>query len=471
MIEVLSPLDAAFLRLEDRRSSLHIASTAIFDGPSPSYREAYDAFLTKLPLVPRYRQRVREIPLQLGRPVWIDDPHFSLRYHLRHTALPRPGSDDQLRDLVSRLMSQQLDRGKPLWETWIVDGLQGDRWAVISKLHHCMVDGIAGTDLLSLVLDTDPHAAPPQEPLPPLDPEPGRVRLLMAAASSLPHDPVGAVRSLGSAVTHPRTTADDLALRARGALSYLRLAWPAEPSSLTGPLTPHRRWGWTSITLDDVRVVRKAFGGTVNDVVLSTITRGFRELLLGRDEDLRPHAVRTLVPVSVRRPDARGRFDNRVSAVLADLPIDIADPLEQLAAVRRQLDRLKRSGEAQFGELVTSAGTITPPPLLSLGLTGVFRMPHRHIVTVATNVPGPQQPLYCCGRRMREYYPYVPIADRVRIGVAVTSYDGVLGFGVTADEDSTPDLQVLLDGIPTQLRELVALAQRTQRPEQAHQAG
>lgn len=458
-MEVMSPLDAAFLRIEDRHTSLHIASLSIFDGPPPSYEQMHRAFQSKLHLVPRYRQRVVEVPLRLGRPVWVDDTHFSLNYHLRHTALPRPGSGAQLRDLVGRLMSQQLDRGKPLWETWVVEGLEGDRWAVVSKIHHCMVDGIAGTDLISLVLDASADAPPPEVPAEPAKPaEPHPAQLALSAALSLPVTPAAVLRSATHAVTHPVETAKDAALTTRGAVAWLRLARPAAASSLTGPITPHRRWGWTSSTLADVRVVRHALGGTVNDVVLTAVTRGFRELLLARGEAPDSHAVRTLVPVSVRRPDARGVFDNRVSAMIADLPVGAETAATRLRAVRDELDRLKHSGEPQFGELLTSAGVLVPPPLLSLGLTGIFRLPHRHLVTVATNVPGPQLPLYCCGRRMREYYPYVPIADRLRIGVAITSYDGVLGFGVTADEDSTPDLQVLLDGIDAELRDLVELA-------------
>ena len=456
-MEVLSPLDAAFLRLESRSTSLHIASVAIFDGPPPSYDEMFRAYQAKLQLVPRYRQRVAEVPLRLGRPVWIDDPHFNLRYHLRHTALPRPGTEQQLRDLVGRLMSQQLDRGKPLWETWIVDGLDGDRWAAVSKVHHCMVDGIAGTDLMGLVLDVSPDAPLPDAVPPALAQEPGAARLLLTAIPS-PRVPLDAARLIARAVRSPVGTAKAALVDAHGALELLKLAKPAAASSLLGPLTPHRLWGWTSATLDDVRVVRRSLGGTVNDVVLTAVTRGFRELLLSRGEVPDAHAVRTLVPVSVRRADARGKLDNRVSMMIAELPVGAGDAATRLAAVRAEMRRLKGSGEPEFGELVTSAAVALPGPVLALGLTGAFRLPHRHLVTVTTNVPGPQLPLYACGRRLREYYPYVPIADRVRIGVAITSYDGVLGFGVTADEDSTPDLQVLLDGIDAELAELVGLA-------------
>jgi diacylglycerol O-acyltransferase len=457
-MEVMSPLDAAFLRLESRSTSLHIASVGIFDGPPPTAEQVHAAFASKLHLVPRYRQRVREVPLRLGRPVWVEDPTFDLDYHLRHTALPQPGSDAQLRELVGRLMSQQLDRGKPLWETWVVHGLERDRWAVVSKIHHCMVDGVAGTDLISLLLDVTPDPVEGPAVLPEAAAEPSNARLLLTAVTSIPHQPATVLRSSWQALQHPRRTAEQVAVLSRGAASFAKLAKPAAASSLSGPLGSHRQWGWTRATLDDVRTIRSLHGGTVNDVVLAAITRGFRDVLLSRGENPDPQAVRTLVPVSVRHEKQQGALDNRVSAMIADLPVPAVDPLSRLSAIREELGRLKRSGEPQVGELVTSAAMLMWPPLLSFGLTGIFRLPHRHLVTVATNVPGPQVPLWLCGRPLREYYPYVPLADRVRIGVAITSYDGVLGFGVTADSESVPDLTVLLHGIDAELQELLALA-------------
>jgi diacylglycerol O-acyltransferase / wax synthase len=457
-MEVMSPLDAAFLRIEDRHTSMHIASVAVFEGPPPPFTDLTRAYAAKLHHVPRYRQRVQEVPLRLGRPVWVDDPHFRIGYHLRQTALPSPGTDEQLRNLVGRLMSQQLDRGKPLWETWVVEGLQGDRWAVVSKLHHCMVDGIAGTDIMGLVLDTSPEAPLPEpvdwEP----EPEPGVVGLLASTVTAVPHRPQAALRALSTAVTSPVQAAKDGASLAHGALEYVRLAVPASASSLSGPITSHRLWGWTQVPMADIKAVKRAQGGTVNDVVLAAITRGFRDLLLARGERPDDHAVRTLVPVSVRHEDERGRFDNRVSAMVAELPVGIEDAAERLRAVRTELDRLKASGEARFGELLTEAAAFVPPVLLSIGLTGAFRLPQRSVVTVTTNVPGPPMALYAAGRRMLDYHPYVPIVGRVRIGIAMTTYDGIMSFGVTADEDSTPDLQVLLDGIAAGMRDLLDLA-------------
>ncbi len=459
-MEVMSPLDSAFLRLEDRHTSLHIASIAVFDGPPPTYEEIAALFVAKLPMLPRYRQRVREVPLQLGRPVWVDDPQFSLRNHLRHTALPRPGSTAQLRELVGRLMSQQLDRSRPLWDSWIVEGLEDGRWALINKVHHCMVDGIAGTDLLSAVLDHSPEPSPPVPASRRATAEPGRLRLLASAAAALPRHPAGVLRQASASVRHPRATATAVLARLHGMLDFVELARPATASSLSGSLGSARCWAGAQVSLDDVRIIRRGLGGTVNDVVLAAVTRGFRDLLLSRDEPPARHAVRTLVPVSVRTSRQRGQADNRISAVVAELPVHVADPVERLRAVRTELDRLKASGEAAAGGFVTELARYVPPMLLSAGLTGIFRVPQRFVVTVATNVPGPRTPLYAAGRRLRELYPYVPIADRLRIGVAVSSYAGALYFGITADRDSTPDVDVLIAGIEDGLRELVKAAEQ-----------
>ncbi len=458
-MDVMQPLDSAFLRLEGRNTSLNIASVAIFEGPAPSYQQMADLLRRKLDNLPRYRQKIREVPLWLGRPVWVDAPDLDLSQHLRHTALPSPGGPAELRALMGRVMSQQLERSRPLWEDWLVEGLEGGRWALISKVHHCMVDGIAGTDLLTRVLDTRPDA--PALPLPagppPAD-DPGTLRLLASALTTVPHRPLAAARSVTELARNPRRTADDALLLGRGLLSWARLAVPAEPSSLTGPLGRARSWDYTSTTFADLKRIRAAHGGTINDIVLTAITRGFRDLLLWRGERPAEHAVRTLVPVSVRKPAAAGTSDNEVSAMIADLPVGESTALDRLAAVKVELGRLKRSGEIQVGELLTEAGGWTSPLVLAIGLTGAFRLPHRHLVTVATNVPGPRQPLYALGRRLLEMYPFVPIADRVRLGVAMTSYDGRMTFGVTADAASTPDLSVLTEGIAAGMQELVALS-------------
>jgi diacylglycerol O-acyltransferase len=447
-MDVMSPLDSSFLRLETRNTSLHIASIAVFDGPPPSYDEMVDLFTEKLPLLPRYRQRVREAPLWLGRPAWVDDPSFDLSEHLRHTALPHPGSTGQLQALFGRLMSAQLDRSKPLWECWLVEGLAEDRWALINKVHHCMVDGIAGTDLLTIVLT--PHTSPSEVMV-----EKSATIADVAPARS------AALERVSNEIHKRRQNAVSALARARGMVGFAELAWPGHPSSLAGPLGRSRTWSSARVDLADVRVIKHELGGTVNDVVLTLVTRGFRELLLSRDEPPARHTVRSLVPVSVRGADQHGEADNRITAMVADLPVHLSDPLDRLHAVRAELDRLKRSGEPQAGVFLTEFAKAVPPILINTGLTGIFRVPQWFLDTVTTNVPGPTVPLYAAGRRLRELYPYVPIADRIRIGVAVTSYDGVLYFGVTADKDSSPDVGVLTGAIEEGLRELVKAAEHS----------
>jgi diacylglycerol O-acyltransferase len=404
---------------------------------------------------------VRLIPLDLGRPVWVDDPHFRLDYHLRRSALPHPGGDEELRNLVGRVMAQQLDRTKPLWEMWIVEGLSEQRWALVSKVHHCMVDGVSGTDLLAVMLDKqrDPEPGPEDRWHP--HREPGTtelvVRSLAERAASTPYE---LVRSGRRMVLGPRVAVQQTAATVQGLLAMRGLLRRTPESSLNGPIGPHRRWDWARGRLADAATIRNAFGGTVNDVVLTVISSGFRELLGSRGESVEGREVRTLVPVSVRAPGERGAYNNRVSAMFARLPVGIDDPLERLGAVRAQMEGLKKSKQAVAGAVLTSLSGFAPALLFDLGIRAAARVPQRNVNTVTTNVPGPQEPLYAVGRRMLEAFPYVPLAGRVRVGVAIFSYDGALNFGVTGDYESAPDLEVLCDGIEAGMAELVRLAER-----------
>ena len=459
----MSPLDASFLHIEDSVSHMHIASIARFEGPAPAHEEVVRMIQGKLPLIPRYRQLVRFVPLELGRPLWVDDPHFNIQYHVRHTALPSPGGDEELRRLVGRVMSQQLDRSKPLWEIWMVDGLEDGQWAMLSKTHHCMVDGVSGTDLLSVMFD---RTQEPSTPLP--DPwttgeQPSDWQLAVDAVTDLIRSPYEQLRAVRARLRAPRQAADQLREVGRGLASWSGVARPTPVSTLNGPIGPHRRYDWAETTLDDVKTVRRALGGTVNDVVLAVITRGFRDLLLSRGESV-DRVVRTLVPVSVRvkgqaGPAAGdGTYDNKVSGMIAELPVGIDDPVARLEAIREQMQGLKESRQAVAGEALTSLSGFAPPMLLALGTRVVSRMPQRNVNTVTTNVPGPQQPLFVAGRRMLKAYPYVPLASRVRVGVAIFSYSGLLTYGVTGDYDTASDIGVLCRGIEDGMSELVKQA-------------
>jgi len=454
----LSALDASFLLLEDRVNHMHIGSVGIFEGPRPAHDAVKAVVASKLPLVPRYRQRIRTVPLQLNWPVWVDDPHFNLNYHLRSTALPSPGGRSELRNLVGRIMSQQLDRTKPLWEMWIVEGLEDGRFAVVSRVHHCMVDGIAGTDLLAVLLDAEPRSvvteAPPFEPAD----EPSALELAREAVTSLVTHPYQQVRSMLAGSGGVQALQDGIREFARGVVSMLGLARPTPSTSLNGAIGPHRRWDWANASLGDVKEIRRALGGTVNDVVLAVITNGFRELLLSRGEDVSDRVVRTLVPVSVRTGDARGVYDNRVSAMFAALPVGIEDPAARLAAIRAQMDGLKESKQAVAGEILASLSGFAPSMLLTLGTRVAARVPQRNLNTVTTNVPGPQSPLYLCERRMLEVFPFVPLIPTTRVGIAIFSYCGALNFGITGDYDGAPDLDVLARGIEDGVAQLLKLS-------------
>jgi diacylglycerol O-acyltransferase / wax synthase len=454
-IDPLSPQDASFLEIEDEVSHMHIGSVGVYEGPAPSREELLDAVQCKLHLVPRYRQKVRYPPLHVGPPVWLDDSHFNLEYHVRRTALASPGGEDELRALTGRVMSQQLDRTKPLWEMWAAEGLGGGRWAVISKTHHCMVDGVSATDLMSVLLDSErePTRTPPPRWIP--EPEPSSRELVSQPLARRLTSPVHLVASAAEAVRGPRD-AVELALQTlQGTAAMRSLLRPTPRSSLNGSIGPHRRWDWAHAQLSDVKTVRAGLGGTINDVVLTVISRGFRDLLISRGEDPARLIVRSLVPVSVRRPGERGAYNNRVSAMFAQLPVGVDDPVKRLESVRAQMDGLKRSHEAVAGEVLTSLSGFAPALLLALGMRAAFRMPQRSLNTVTTNVPGPQRPLFLAGRRLLEAIPFVPLAGHVRVGVAIFSYDGSLKFGVTGDYDTAPDIRILCEGIEQGMAELI----------------
>ena len=465
-MDKLEPLDALFVEAEDEdeNTSMAIASIAVLEGPAPSREEVLALVAARLPLVPRYRQKLRTVPFRLGRPVWVDDPDFDLSYHVRRTALARPGDDKQLADLMANVMSQRLDRDRPLWEYWLVEGLAGERWALISKVHHCMVDGISGADLYRLLTEVCPApatSAGDEEVAPP----PSAVSLVADAAVDLVGLPVRQARLLANAVADPGHAVRGVAGVARAVARFSPSVWPAARSSLSGDIGKERRYAWARASLADVKTIKGEFGGTVNDVVLAAISSGFRALLLERGEQPEPHEVPSLVPVSVRPQGDEASFGNQVSATVADLPVHIADPVERLGAVRTELDSLKASNEAVIGQTLAALARYSPYVLASWLVRRAFALRQREIVTVTTNVPGPREPIYWMGRRLEQIIPYVPIANTVRTGISVFSYDGNLMFGVTADYAATPDVDVLARGIEDGISELLRAAKRHAVPE------
>src|SRR5271167_2195186 len=303
-MEWMSPIDSSFLHVENDITPMHIGGVSIFEGPPPRFEDLRAMVARKLDLVPRYRQKVRFVPLAVGSPAWIDDPHFSLDYHLRHTAIPAPGTEAQLRQMACRVFSQHLDRNKPLWELWAVEGLRQGRWALLSKVHHCMVDGVAATDLMSVMFsDTTAGSAAAEWSA---APEPSWIEVLIRTAMRRA-SPAGQIDAIQHALRTPRETLRSLGEVARAAVSAGRTLRPVAPSSLTGPIGPHRRWSWAQVRLTDIKEVRVALGGTVNDIVLTLITNGFLELLESRGEEVgAARVIRTMVPVSVRRRGEEG---------------------------------------------------------------------------------------------------------------------------------------------------------------------
>jgi diacylglycerol O-acyltransferase / wax synthase len=470
-VDRMSPLDSSFLHIEDGVTHMHIGSVSIMDGPPPPYEAVCRMIAGKLNLVPRYRQVVRRVPFDLGRPVWVDDPHFNLEYHLRRTGLPRPGGETELRRLVGRVMAQQLDRAKPLWEMWMVEGLDHQQWAVVSKVHHCMVDGVSGSDLMSLILDHSPDTPIPEAPPWEAGPVPASWELAAEAVWDMASSPFEMARALRARTRIPRRAARQVWETVSGIGQVVSGLRPTTRTSLNGPIGPHRRWVATSVPVSDIKAVRREIGGTFNDVVLAIITRGFRDLLRSRGETV-DSPVRTLVPVSVRPRDERGRavgdgtLANRVSAVFAELPVGIADPVARLEAISAQMADLKESKRALAGETLTNLGGFAPPVLLALGERLITKVSQHSINTVTTNVPGPQIPLYAVGRRMLRSYPYVPLGIQMRIGVAIFSYDGEVHFGITGDYDTAADLEILADGIDAGMLELLGAGSATRgRPD------
>jgi WS/DGAT/MGAT family acyltransferase len=461
-MERLTPLATAFLDAEDEdpSSSLAIGAIAVFEGPPPPFEEFVQAIAGRLPLLPRYRQKLRTVPFDLGPPAWVDDPDFDVRWHIRNTALPSPGGREELSRLMGRVMSSRMDRDRPLWEYWFVEGLADGRWAFLSKLHHSMVDGVSGSEIFRLVLDPTPKPAPPLEDHWQPEAPPSALQMVARSLWWLAAAPVAGARSLAGSVRSPRDLVRRAGQTALGLAMISLAANPASGSSLVGPIGLSRRYTWATVSLDDIRTVRRAFGGTLNDVALTIVSGGFRQLLLSRGERPTAHTLRSLVPVSTRQPGTESIPDNRVSLMLPYLPVDVADPLLRLRTVQERIGVLRAGHEPEAGQSLTTIAEYGPFPPVALGIRLAFHFPQRQVVTVTTNVPGPRITLYGLGREVEQIMPYVPLADRVRIGIAMFSYRGKLTFGITGDYDTAPDIGVLASGISASMEDLLAAARQ-----------
>ena len=446
-------LDAGFLQAEDsdRHVSLAIGAISVLAGPMPDFDSLAAVLAERILSVPRFRQVLRTQPLDLGAPRWVDDTNLDISHHVRRAALPRPGDDAALFRWVAEVMERRLDRDRPLWECWIVDGLQHNRWAILMKVHHCIADGIAATHLLTRLCDNgggDTFATAIRAAH-----EPARGGLRLPALTLNPIDWVaGAWRtSLGV------TTAAAQALQGAAEIAS-GLLRPAAASSLTGPVTTMRRYATVEVSLEDVTRVCDGFEVTINDVALAAITDSFRTMLIRRGEQPQRNSLRTLVPVSVRSDDAADKIDNRVSVMLPYLPVEKADPVQQLLTVHARLTKAKASGQRQAGNIFVSAANAIPFPFTAWTVRALTRLPQRGVVTLATNVPGPRKRLRVMGREVIRLLPIPPLALQLRTGIAIMSYADHLVFGIIGDYDAAPDVDELANGIERAVARLTTIS-------------
>ncbi|HUO38822.1 MAG TPA: wax ester/triacylglycerol synthase family O-acyltransferase [Mycobacterium sp.] len=458
LVEHLTSLDASFLEAEDSdpHVSLALGAVSVMEGPPPDDDAVVSAVRQRMLAIPRCRQVLHTRPFDVVAPEWVEDDNLELSHHLRRVAVARPGDDQALFRLVGYIMERRLDRDHPLWECWVIEGLAGNRWAMLIKLHHCMADGIAAMQVLSAMSDDgggDSYATAIRAAT-----EPKRAGI---ALPRLTLNPLVWVQE----AWHASTAVANAAGRALGVAAGIvgGLVRPAAGSSLLGSVTTRRRYSAAQVSLNDVMQVCQAYDVTINDVALAVITDSLRAALIRRGEQPRPNSVRTLVPVSVRSNDAMGQAHNLVSAMLVYLPVEEADPVEQLGTVHTRLSNAKVSGQRQAASLIATAADYIPFAVTARAIRALTRFPQHSIVTVTTNVPGPRQPVHVLGRTVVRVLPIVPVALQVRVGIAILSYAGHLSFGITADYDTTPDVDKLAEGIESGLGRLVASTKRRRR--------
>src|SRR4051795_9743975 len=457
-LDRLTAVDASFLTNESTTSHMHVGAILIFEGPPPLYVDLLEHIRGRLSQVPRFRQRLVVPPLEAGRPLWADDANFNLRYHIRHTGLPDPGGEEELKGLAGRVFSQQLDRLKPLWELWLVQGLERDRFAILTKTHHAMVDGISGVDIGTVLFDLEPVPAPttveddwvPQ-------PEPGTTELVARGIGDVVAAPIKLAERAVEAVRNPETTARK-AVEALEGVSEIVSAFadPAPDVPLNQPIGPHRRYVWARSELATFKRIKDALGGTVNDVVLAVVTGSVRNWLHRHSIRTEGLELRALVPVSIRSEDERGNLGNRIALMRGPLPVYVADPVRRLRTISEEMAGLKRSKQALGAEGISRFNDFAPPTLLAQASRINFST--RLFNTIVTNVPGPQLPLYVLGRELEEVFPVAFLPQNHALAVAIMSYHGKVGFGLLADYDSMEDVELISDGINESLAELQAAA-------------
>jgi diacylglycerol O-acyltransferase / wax synthase len=455
----LSPVDVSFLDQEKEGSHMHIGAVMTFEGPPPSRADLRGHIESRLHLVPRYRQKLAYPRLEMGRPLWVDDPSFNIDYHVRHTALPQPGGIEQLRMLAGRIFSQRLDRTKPLWELWLVQGLEENRFAVISKVHHSLVDGVSGVDLTTVLFDVTP--TPPDQSPDDWAPsaEPSSAELVASGLRGIAGTPIGLARRAVDVARRPKDTIAELAETAEG---LGEVAWsfvnPPPQTPLNVPIGPHRRVLWQSFPLEDLKTIKNVLGGTVNDVFLAIATGALRRWLQSRGVRTEGLELRGIVPVSIRGDQEKNALGNRITAMLGPLPVYATDPVERLRIISESMKGLKESKQAVGAEALTRLQDFAPPTILAQASRLNFST--RAYNLLVTNVPGPQFPLYLLGREMLELAPVPFLAQKRALAIAIMSYNGNVVIGLMGDYDAMSDLDEFGGQIRDSLNELLAEARK-----------
>ena len=469
-MERLSSIDASFLTNESSSAHMHVGAILIFEGPPPAYEDFLDHVRSRLHLVPRFRQKLAFPPIETGRPFWVDDPHFHLAYHVRHSALPAPGSEEQLRNIAGRLFSQGLDRSKPLWELWLIQGLEKNRFALVTKTHHALVDGVSGVDIATVLFDVKPVPEPiePDRDWVP-HPPPTAAELAARGVAELSETPFKLARRAVRAASHPLRTTRRV-IETGEALG--EVAWnftnPAPEVPLNTEIGSHRRFAWTRAELGDFKRIKDALGGTVNDVVLTVVSGALRSWLRSRGLKTEGLELRALVPVSIRAEDERGQLGNRIAAMRGPLPVYIEDPVKRLDAVRSAMGSLKESKQALGAEVISRFNDFAPPTLLAQASRINFST--RLFNLIVTNVPGPQIPLYVLGRELQDVFPVAFLPENHGLAIAIMSYNGGIDFGLLGDYDSMEDIEMIATGLNESLADLLAAAEAVEARSQANLA-
>ena len=465
-LDRLSAIDAGFLAQEKPNTHMHIGALALFEGEPPDLDEFLAHIESRLHLVPRYRQKLATPPLETGRPLWVDDPTFNLAYHVRHTALPPPGDEDALLNLCARVFAQRLDRSKPLWEMWLVEGLRSGGFALVSKTHHAVVDGVSGVDLSTVLFDLTAEAPSGTTGLAEpwvAQPEPTSAELAargvqgaVRAVADVAGGALGAVSRPGDALGRAREVATGI-----GEVAWTALNHPPD-TPFNVPPGPHRRIKVVRAGLDEFKLVKNAFGTTVNDVVLAVVTGALAFFLQSRGRRTEGIELKAAIPVSVRTEEQKGALGNQLTQLMAPLPVFLDDPLARLRYVKDAMDGLKESRQLLAASAIASLQGFAPPTLHAQASRMNFS--GRFFNLLVTNVPGPQFPLYVLGRRLSEIFPIPFLAGERALAIAIMSYDGKVGFGLLGDYDALPDLDIVAEGIEASLAQLVALAKTGAAP-------